>query len=148
MNLSGIELKGTVVPKGWSISLENGIQKAYDDEVQEICPCDLVISKRFENIDDGTQKVEISFFRDGHWQSVIASRSHVFNRASIIKFADSGLPVSSGNATEIVKFLCDYENANVNVTPLIRSISRIGRIGKEFFPHCTKSEIQFETEYK
>lgn len=148
MNLEGIELSGAVIPKGWSISINHGIQRVFEEETQEICPCPLLISKRFENIDDGTQKVEVSFFRDGRWHSVIASRSNIFNRASIIKFADSGIPVSSGNATEVVKFLCDYENANVNVIPLIRSISRMGWINKEVFPHCTKSEIQFETEYK
>ncbi|MDR1628540.1 MAG: DUF927 domain-containing protein [Oscillospiraceae bacterium] len=154
LNLEGIELGGAVTPKGWNISLKHGVRRIFDEEigdgtsVQEICPCAVVISKRFENIDSGTQKVEIKFFRDNHWHSIIASRSHVFNRTSIIKLADGGLPVSSGNASDIVKYLSDYENTNLEKIPLIRSVSRMGWVGKEFFPHYTKSKIQFETEYK
>ncbi|MDR1364063.1 MAG: DUF927 domain-containing protein [Oscillospiraceae bacterium] len=152
LKLDGIELRGAVTPKDWIISLKNGVQRIFtskeNEEIHEICPCALVISRRFENIDDGTQKVELCFFRDGYWHSVIASRSHIFNRNSIIKYADSGLPVSSGNASEIIKFLCDYENTNLEKIPLIRSISRMGWVGKEFYPHFVKSEIQFETEYK
>lgn len=141
-----------------------------------MCSCPLIISRRFENIDDGTQKIEIKFYRDAHWKSVIASRSHIFNRTSVIKYADSGLPVSSGNASDIVKYLSDYENTNEKHIPLVKSIFRMGwvvrsRTGQfalenqcknktslpangnnglslEFFPYFASGEIIFENEYK
>lgn len=152
LELENIDLCDVVVPDGWDVSMKYGVRKVLRgnnfDELVPICSCPLIISRRFENIDDGTQKIEIKFFRDHHWKSVIASRSHIFNRASVIKYADSGLPVSSGNASDIVKYLSDYENANERAIPLLKSISRIGWIKDEFFPYKVRSEIVFETEYK
>lgn len=113
-----------------------------------VCSCPLIISRRFENIDDGTQKVEIKFLNHNHWKSIIAPRSHIFNRNSIIKYADSGLPVSSGNASDIVKYLSDYETANDKCIPFVKSISRIDWIRREFFSYFIKDDIVFESEYK
>ncbi len=152
LKLDRIETRGAVIPQGWDISMNQGVQKIIrnntSDELASVCSCPLIISRRFENIDDGTQKVEIKFLNHNHWKSVIAPRSHIFNRTSIIKYADSGLPVSSGNASDIVKYLSDYESANDGRIPFVKSISRIGWVGKEFFPYLVKDEITFESEYK
>ena len=179
LKFDGVETSGAVTPQGWDVSMKYGIQKILksntSDELAPVCPCPLIISRRFENIDDGTQKVEIKFLNHNHWKSVIAPRSHVFNRNSIIKYADSGLPVSSGNASDIVKYLSDYESTNDKCIPFVKSISRIGwvrgRTGQfahearnktkdnlhanediknkfEFFPYKVSGEIVFETEYK
>lgn len=152
LKLDGVETFGAITPQGWDVSMKYGIQKILksnnSDELAPVCSCPLIISRRFENIDDGTQKVEIKFLNHNHWKSVIAPRSHMFNRNSIIKYADSGLPVSSGNASDIVKYLSDYESSNDKCIPFVKSISRIGWIGREFFPYKVKDEIVFETEYK
>ncbi len=152
LKLGGVETFGAVTPQGWDVSMKHGIQKVLrgnnSDELAPVCSCPLIISRRFENIDDGTQKVEIKFLNHNHWKSVIAPRSHIFNRNSIIKYADSSLPVSSGNASDIVKYLSDYESANDKCIPFVKSISRIGWIGREFFPYKVSGEIVFETEYK
>ena len=152
LDLKHIELSGCVQPPGWEVSMEHGVRKilqsAASEELIPVCSCPLIISRRFENIDDGTQKIEIKFYRDAHWKSVIASRSHIFNRTSVIKYADSGLPVSSGNASDIVKYLSDYENANEKHIPLVKSISRMGWVHGEFFPYYVHDSIVFENEYK
>lgn len=92
--------------------------------------------------------MEIKFLNHNHWKSVIAPRSHIFNRNSIIKYADSGLPVSSGNASDIVKYLSDYESANDKCIPFVKSISRIGWICREFFPYKVKDEIVLKRNIK
>lgn len=152
LKLDKLETFGAVVPQGWEVDEKRGVCKILknnaSDELMQVCPYPLIISRKFENIDDGTQKVEITFWNRDHWKCIIASRSHVFNRTSIIKYADSGLPVSSGNASDIVKYLSDYESANNKCIPFVKSISRIGWIDREFFPYKVKDEIVFETEYK
>ena len=153
LNFKGVNLNGAIVPKGWKVSIEHGIQKIVrgtnSDELCSVCICPIVITKRLENFDDGTEKVELSFFRDGHFKKLIAPRSSVFNRTSIIKYADSGLPVSSKNAADIVSYLSDYENANLNAIPLIKSISRVGWIDESsFFPYVKCGDIVFESERK
>ncbi len=151
IELKGINLSGAVVPLGWKVSMKQGIQKIVrgtnSDELLGVCICPIVITKRLENFDDGIEKIELSFFRDGHWKKLIAPRSSVFNRTSIIKYADSGLPVSSKNAADIVAYLSDYENANLNVIPLIKSISRVGWLNSSsFFPYKVNGNIVFESE--
>ena len=151
LDLKGINLSGAVVPLGWKTSMKSGIQKVVrgtnTDELVVVCICPIVITKRLENFDDGTEKIELSFFRDGHWKKLVAPRSSVFNRTSIIKYADSGLPVSSKNAADIVAYLSDYENANLNVIPLVKSISRVGWLdSSSFFPYKLSKDIVFESE--
>lgn len=151
LDLKGINLSGAVVPSGWKVSMKQGIQKIVrgtkSDELLGVCICPIVITKRLENFDDGTEKIELSFFRDGHWKRLIAPRSSVFNRTSIIKYADSGLPVSSKNAADIVAYFSDYENANLNVIPLVKSISRVGWLdSSSFFPYKVDGNIVFESE--
>lgn len=168
LKLNGIETSGAVIPQGWDVSMKYGVQKILKgnnlDEPAVVCSCPLIISRRFENIDDGTQKVEIKFLNHNHWKTVIAPRSHIFNRTSIIKYADSGIPVSSGNASDIVKYLSDYESANDKCIPFVKSISRIGWVRSrasvicneneksirklEFFPYLISDDIVFESEYK
>lgn len=153
LDLKGINLSGAVVPTGWKVSMKSGIQKVVrgtnSDELVVVCICPIVITKRLENFDDGTEKIELSFFRDGHWNRLVAPRSSVFNRTSIIKYADSGLPVSSKNAADIVAYLSDYENANLNVIPLVKSISRVGWLdSSSFFPYIKNKDIIFESEHK
>ncbi len=152
LKLNKLETFGAVVPQGWEVDEKHGVCKILknnvSDELMQVCPCPLIISRKFENIDDGTQKVEITFWNRGHLKCVIAPRSHVFNRTSIIKYADSGLPISSGNASDIVKYLYDYESVNDSKIPFVKSISRMGWVGKEFFPYKFSSEIVFESEYK
>ncbi len=153
IELKGINSGGAVVPTGWKVSMKQGIQKVVrgtnSDELLVVCICPIVITKRLENFDDGTEKIELSFFRDGHWKRLVAPRSSVFNRNSIIKYADSGLPVSSKNAADIVAYLSDYENANLNVIPLVKSISRVGWLdSSSFFPYIKNKDIIFESEHK
>lgn len=151
LDLKGTNLSGAVVPSGWKVSMKQGIQKVVrgtnSDELLGVCIYPIVITKRLENFDDGTEKIELSFFIDGHWKRLIAPRSSVFNRTSIIKYADSGLPVSSKNAADIVAYFSDYENANLKVIPLVKSISRVGWLdSSSFFPYKVDGNIVFESE--
>ena len=43
-----------------------------------------------------------------------------------------------------MRYFTDYETENSAVIPFIRSVSRIGWIGKEFYPYVTEGEIVFD----
>ena len=151
LKLGDMNLNGAVVPKGWQVTMEQGVLKEshYKDSsaLTVVCKSPIVITKRLENFDDGTEKIELSFFRDRKWKRIIASRSSVFNRTSVIKYADSGLPISSSSAAELVAYLSDYENANIAKIPLVKSIARVGWVDNHsFFPYVKEKEIIFESE--
>ncbi|MDD5604214.1 MAG: DUF927 domain-containing protein, partial [Eubacteriales bacterium] len=117
--LEGLDLKGIVQPSGWEISIKTGVKKytkVMDTVfVTTVCPSALVISKRLENLDDDTEKVEVKFYRNGRWKAFLAPRSQVFSKNSLMKYADSGLPVSSESSEELVIYLWDFENVNLPV---------------------------------
>ena len=70
LKLDEIDTLGSVIPQGWEVSMKYGIQKILknnnSDELVMVCSCPIIISRRFENIDDGTQKVEIKFLNHNH----------------------------------------------------------------------------------
>lgn len=151
LKLDDLQLYGAVMPQGWDISMDKGVLKEskYKDSstMTVVCKSPVVITKRLENLDDGTEKIELCFFIDKKWKQLIASRSSAFNRTSVIKYADSGLPISSSSAAEMVAYLSDYENANINKIPLVKSIARVGWVDKNsFFPYVKDKEIIFESE--
>jgi hypothetical protein len=149
--LDKLETKGILSPSGWLVSMEDGVQKTvYIKGVQTTVPISsspIVITKRLENIDTGLEKTEIAFYRNNRWKRIAAPRSEIFNKASLMKFADSGLPVTSDSSGDIVVYLNDYESANTGVIPFTRSIGRVGWFGSEFYPYLIHGDIVFESEY-
>jgi len=146
--LDGIDLHGAVEPKDYQISIDEGIISTsfFNGNPVKVCLCHqpVVITSRLENIDSGLEMMEIAFMRNGKWKTLRAPRSSLFNKTSLVKFADSGLLVSSDNSEGMVRYFTDYETENSGVIPFIRSVSRIGWIGKEFYPYVTDGGIIFD----
>ena len=119
----------------------------YEESVPvNVCLCHepVVITGRLENIDTGQEKMELSYYRNSRWKTLIAPRSTLLSKNALIRLADSGLPVSSDNVEGVVRYLTAYEAANSAVIPFTRSIDRIGWLGREFYPYATNSEIAYE----
>lgn len=150
IDLEGIDLAGAITPPRYSISMAGGVESVvYTEEGPEsflLCSCPLVITRRLENIDSGQEKVELAFYRNGRWKRIIAPRSGVFSKNAIIRYADSGLPVSTDNAEAIIRYLTAYEVTNTDVIPFTRSINRIGWLGKEFYPCEVRTDIVYEAD--
>jgi putative DNA primase/helicase len=150
VELKGIDLGEAMTPAGYSISIADGVESVgYSADGPEsflLCASPLVITRRLENIDSGQEKVELAFYRNGKWKRIIAPRSNVFSKNAIIRYADSGLPVSTENAEGVIRFLSAYEVTNTAVIPFTRSISRIGWLGQEFFPCVVRSDITYESD--
>jgi len=154
IKLDGIELKGAVLPHGWDVTMKNGVRKyATTSEgtvVSTICPSPIVISRKFENIDDFSTKVELAYFNNRKWKRLITSPSQVFNKNSIMKFADNGIPVSSDSSGDLVKYLWDYDLKNISGMEITKSISRIGWFDNcnQFYPFVTKDEVIYDSTSK
>ena len=61
-----------------------------------------------------------------------------------MRYADNGLTVTTDNAEGMVRYLSAYEVENTKAIPFIKSIGRIGWIGKEFYPYSTSNEYVYE----
>ena len=150
IRLPGLDLHGAVEPDGFSVSLQDGIQKTalvFGESVMlPVASEPVVITRKLENVDDGQEQLELSFRRNGRFKSIRVPRSAALNKTQLIRYADSGLPVHSGNAEDMVSYLAAYEATNSDCIPCVRSIDRIGWVGREFYPYRVDGEMELEAD--
>ena len=128
-----------VLPRKWHFSLQRGICCGMDREL--ICHTPILLTRRLVNYATHTEKVEVSFYRDGAWHTVLLDRSAVFQRKSVTRLADYGCMVTSENAKALICFLSELEAANDGRIPKAELAIKFGwQEGKHFFPD-EKGEI-------
>lgn len=122
-------------PKGWEYS-EKGIFKVNESgEEKLVCRTPIILSRRLKSIETGEEKIEVSFKRDGKWQSAIFQRSTIFTARGITELADLGCTVTSENAKQVVRFLQALEAENTEVIPRSDSTNTFGwQPGNRFIP--------------
>lgn len=141
--LPGIPIKGLVMPNQWRLSKEGSIfrfDEKRDDGMPAIitaCPHPVFPIERLHNIDAGTEKLRIAFYRDSRWDDVVVDASTASSRNSIVRLSDRGLQVTSESAKNLVMFMSDFCTANKKGLVMRKSISRLGWVGtKEFAPYA------------
>ena len=116
------------------------------------CPHPILITERYVNIDTGTEKARIAFFKDGRWRSLCVDNAIIFNKSRISDLSDRGIIVTSESAKDLVKYLAEIVSLNAKEIPLYRSISRLGWIGKEFAPYAEgvkyDGDLDFQSMYE
>ena len=149
LSLKGINTPGMLVPEGWTVD-SHGITHL-EIMFGELRPVPisaepLFVSAKLVNVDDGTEKLEITFRRNGKYKKLIAPRADMLNKNAVIKYADDGIPVSSNNAGKLTHFIYEFEAINSKAIPIRRSIRRAGWIGNEFYPYSLKNGIAAQTD--
>lgn len=124
--LEDIPVKGLNKPDRYNINMR-GIWELLSEERKQIFPVPVIISRRLKNVDTNEEKIELAYFRDQRWNRLITERSTAMNKGSIVKLADTGLPVHSENAKALVKYLGAFDAANLDM-PYTRSVSHMGWI--------------------
>ena len=125
--IEGLPGSGLHAPAGFSVRM-NGVWQHTKDGGKLICPTPVAITRRFQNVDTGDERLEVAFHRDGRWNRIITERSTLMNRSSIVKLADRGLLVNSETAKAMVKYLAGFEATNMDL-PLVKSVSHLGWVG-------------------
>ena len=149
LSLKGINTPGMLVPEGWTVD-SHGIThlEMMFGELRpvQISAEPLFVSAKLVNVDDGTEKLEITFRRNGKYKKLIAPRADMLNKNAVIKYADDGIPVSSNNAGKLTHFIYEFEAINSKAIPIRRSIRRAGWIVNEFYPYSLKNGIAAQTD--
>lgn len=147
--LKGVSTPGMLVPENWIVD-NTGIRHM-EMVFGELKPVlistePLFVSSKLVNVDDGTEKLEITFRRNGKYKKLIAPRADMLNRNTIIKYADEGFPVSSGTASTLTRYISEMEAVNSRCIPIQRSIRRAGWVGNEFYPYSLKDGIVAQSD--
>ena len=149
LTLKGVSTPGMLIPENWIVD-DTGIRhmEMVFGELKPVLVSTepVFVSKKLVNVDDGTEKLETTYRRNGKYKKLIAPRADMLNRNAIIKYADDGFPVSSGTAATLTRYISEMESVNNRSIPIQRSIRRAGWIGDEFFPYCLKGGIVAQSD--
>ena len=128
------------------------VTKAGEIITYTACPHPILPVERMINIDTDTEKVKLTFFKDGRWRSLCVDCNTIFNKSKISELADRGIIVTSENSKDLVKYLAEVVSLNAEEIPLYRSIGRLGWIEKEFAPYAENvkydGDLDFQSMYE
>lgn len=99
---------------------------------------------RLKNMQTNTEKLTLTFKRDGYWRDITVDKAITVSASKILKLADYGVMVTSETAKALVRYLIELES--YNDLPLLHSTSKFGWMGKEFIPF--DQDVVFDDESK
>ena len=121
-------------PEGFTFS-EDGIFRETQRGARLICRTPIIITKRLRSIEDGVEKAEVAFLRDGSWQTAVFPRSVIFTVRGVTGLSDLGCTVTSENAKAVVQFLQALEAENFDIIERVDATSSFGwQPGRRFIP--------------
>lgn len=113
------------------------------------CSHPILPVERLINIDTNTEKVKLAFYKDKKWQDVIVEKNTIASKSKILQLANRGIEVNENNAKELITYLADVINLNIDTIPYSQSITHLGWINnKEFSPYATNYKYDGDIAYK
>ncbi len=113
-----------IVPPNWSLG-ENGVYRSSIDR-DLASPSPIIISGRLKDSEDGSEAIELVWMRDGSWQRRVVDRETIAGWRKLTELARFGLPVTSGTSHTLVKFLAEFEAANLRNLPVSEITHQLG----------------------
>ncbi len=98
----------------------------------------------YRNMDNGMEKVELSYFKINRWRTVIVDRQIIASRTAIVKLASEGIEVTSESARNLVVYLSDVITRSLTTIPYRPSRSVLGWVEDGFVPYS--GDITFDGE--
>lgn len=112
-----------------------------------VCPHPIIPTKRFINIDTGTESLEISFKRE-YWKSIIVERGKLASASTIVQLADHGISVTSESSRQLVKYIAYIDDLNRDIIPIEQMSSHLGWINEtDFVPYIDGVEYDGQGQF-
>lgn len=70
--------------------------------------------------------VHLQYGRNGEFKSQIYRKLQIASSGELLKLADDGLDVNSGNSNKLVRYLAEFYNENEDLFPRIQIVSQLG----------------------
>lgn len=151
-NMTDWEGQPVMLRTGRYIMDDNSIK--YEDKygIELVCTHPIMPSRRYINIETGTEALEISFKRE-YWKSIVINKGTLSSSATIVQLADHGVSVTSETAREMVKYLSYIDDLNRDLIPIEQMSNHLGWISdRDFVPYVEgvkyDSQGQFAQMYK
>ena len=93
----------------------------------------ILITKKFEDFESGTVKVELAYRSHGRWKCIIVDKEIIANKNKIITLASQGVEITTDTADGVVRYLQLLQT--INDIPVQNCVSHLGYFGKRFVPY-------------
>lgn len=109
------------------------------------CYHPILIADRYMNAQTGKEKVKLAYKKGASWRDITVDKAVIASASKIVGLADYGVSVTSETAKNLVKYLADLENLNLNLLEVKTSTSKFGwaRDFTEFIPYG--GDIEFDS---
>lgn len=109
------------------------------------CYHPILIADRYVNAQTGKEKVKLAYKKGASWREITVDKAVIASSSKIVGLADYGVSVTSETAKNLVKYLADLENLNLNMLEVKTSTSKFGwaRDFSEFIPYG--GDIEFDS---
>ena len=122
--------------------------KAFSDKggYRLACYHPILPVERLFNLETGTEKIKLAYFRDHKWKDKIVDKDIIASNTKIIKLASYGIAVTSESSKNLVSYLADVEN--LNDIPISNSTSKFGWQSNDFIPFDEVIKFDDESRFK
>lgn len=121
-------LKDFKIPYGYSVSAKYGIEKIEGEKSIPVCIRPVVITGKTYDVENKIDKLNLAYMvASGKLKTIDPTEAAiVFNKNKLVDLSNSGLPVTSSNATHLVDYLYNFSACNENTLPLTYAVNRCG----------------------
>lgn len=104
--------------------------------------------QRLINAETGKEKIKLAYQKGGKWKDLIVDKGVIASANKIVGLADYGISVTSETSKNLVRFLADIENFNIDQIEIKISTSKLGWIDGDFMPYGKNIVFDSETKFK
>jgi len=104
--------------------------------------------QRLINAETGKEKIKLAYKKGNKWKEIIIDKGVIASANKIVALADYGVSVTSETSKNLVRYLSDIENMNIDLIGTQISTSKLGWIQKEFMPYGGSIIFDNETRFK
>lgn len=130
------------------IADDNGIRTFSNFGEILACYHPILPIQRLINAETGKEKIKLAYKKGYKWKEIIIDKGVIASSNRIVALADYGISVTSENARNLVRYLSDIENYNIDLIGTQISTSKLGWIQKEFMPYGGSIIFDNETRFK
>lgn len=122
--------------------------KAFSDKggYRLACYHPILPVERLFNLETGTEKIKLAYFRDHKWKAKIVDKDMIASNSKIVKLASYGIAVTTESSKNLVSYLADVEN--LNEIPVSKSTSKFGWQDDDFIPFDEAIKFDDESRFK
>ena len=104
--------------------------------------------QRLINAQTGREKIKLAFKKGSQWKEIVTDKGMIASATRIVGLSDYGISVTSENARNLVRYLSDIENYNMERIEVQVSTSKLGWINNEFMPYGKTVIFDSEVKFK